>query len=187
VRETPQRISESNRVDPGKSRARYRYINSRHLLYQGYYKLFHSSSLSRSRTCKLRSANPACYPVTPSVTAISERAEREGFEPPEVRPSPAFETGAFNHSAISPWAATNFSSSMRTEPTTVPRWDSNPRLPAYRPGVLPLHHDRCYISVAPIRARSLSGSSIALVIMTTVRGAGLEPATPGFQDRCSAN
>ena len=30
------------------------------------------------------------------------KAEREGFEPPEVCPSTVFKTAAFDHSAISP-------------------------------------------------------------------------------------
>ena len=30
-------------------------------------------------------------------------AEREGFEPPVPLSTPVFKTGAFDHSAISPW------------------------------------------------------------------------------------
>ena len=32
-------------------------------------------------------------------------AEREGFEPPVPLSTPVFKTGAFDHSAISPWGA----------------------------------------------------------------------------------
>ena len=31
-------------------------------------------------------------------------AEREGFEPPVPLSTPVFKTGAFDHSAISPWS-----------------------------------------------------------------------------------
>ena len=37
-------------------------------------------------------------------------AEREGFEPPVPLSTPVFKTGAFDHSAISPWGAYGWSS-----------------------------------------------------------------------------
>ena len=35
---------------------------------------------------------------------IELSAEREGFEPPVPLSTPVFKTGAFDHSAISPWS-----------------------------------------------------------------------------------
>ena len=34
---------------------------------------------------------------------LQDFAEREGFEPPVPLSTPVFKTGAFDHSAISPW------------------------------------------------------------------------------------
>ena len=35
---------------------------------------------------------------------LQDFAEREGFEPPVPLSTPVFKTGAFDHSAISPWS-----------------------------------------------------------------------------------
>ena len=44
----------------------------------------------------------------PAFAGKKNRAEREGFEPPEVLPSTVFKTAAIDHSAISPAAKIQF-------------------------------------------------------------------------------
>ena len=44
-------------------------------------------------------------PECSELIALLHIAEREGFEPPVPLSTPVFKTGAFDHSAISPWGA----------------------------------------------------------------------------------
>ena len=85
---------------------RERDSNPRYLSVRRFSRPVHSTTLpSLHGVCMVGRVEISNAPECSELIASLHIAEREGFEPPVPLSTPVFKTGAFDHSAISPWGA----------------------------------------------------------------------------------